>query len=620
MQLPLDEVERFFRLHRSLMFFVNQRLKVVPQKVATPDAYSGLPPETRIEVHQALLGRLDLIDAFVAENPFGFDGGDLDIIRSWKHAVTGTFYAFRQLRDYMVLLTSTEGPVVAYGVVALFDPFEVVIGPYLPRMIETTLLPFHDRIVYDGLIRGYNVAFGGGIKRSLNERYKEARERFGIVTRLPFDPGGARVIEGEPKPRNRATGAGKSRGESSPGEKARRAHDVIVGLTDAFCREHLDDEYGALCRRLAGKLARKRPSPLAGGHPESWASGIVRVIGWVNFLGDPGQPHHMKMTDIDAGFGVSEATGSAKSRAIRDLLKIHPLDPEWTLPARMGDNPMAWMLEVNGLIVDARQMPREFREAAYREGLIPYVPDDGADESAEEGRGARTRRSPANPRFRVGAKVRVKPGVGDPDYPDMPLGGWSGTVTEVIEHEGQVVCVFELDGRTLASIHPIYQRRCEIDGLDYRFMGVGPEDIEPDDGTPVPIEQPTAIVPRPLSPDDQDDRVRMAFGLTRDDLLPEVNEETQHTYARYLLARLTLPFRAQYRPGRRPSSGKPIRLTVTGLHDLDRYEVEGRHGLIALGKEPGGPVEFPLAEIEGIEDGANRRLVEDYAYWLANYG
>ena len=48
-------------------------------------------------------------------------------------------------------------------------------------------------------------------------------------------------------------------------------------LTDAFCREHLDDEYGALCRKLAGVLARKRPSPLPSGKPESWACGIVRT-------------------------------------------------------------------------------------------------------------------------------------------------------------------------------------------------------------------------------------------------------------------------------------------------------------------------------------------------------
>jgi hypothetical protein len=92
----------------------------------------------------------------------------------------------------------------------------------------------------------------------------------------------------------------------------------------------------------------------------------------------------MRMTDIDEGFGVSEATGSAKSKAIRDLLKIHPLDPEWTLPGRMDENPMAWMIEVNGLIVDARRLPRQIQEEAFRKGLIPYIPGDRAGEPAEE--------------------------------------------------------------------------------------------------------------------------------------------------------------------------------------------------------------------------------------------
>ena len=134
-----------------------------------------------------------------------------------------------------------------------------------------------------------------------------------------------------------------------------------MALTDAFCRDHLDDEYAALCRKLAGVLARKRPSPLTRGKPESWASGIVRVVGWVNYLGDPSQPHHMRMTDIDEGFGVSEATGSAKSMAIRNLLKVRGLDPEWTLPRLMDENPLIWMLQVNGLIMDIRRCPREAR-------------------------------------------------------------------------------------------------------------------------------------------------------------------------------------------------------------------------------------------------------------------
>lgn len=52
---------------------------------------------------------------------------------------------------------------------------------------------------------------------------------------------------------------------------------------DGFCRECLNEEYAVLCRKLAGKLSRKRPSPLGGGAPNGWAAGIVRTIAWSIF-------------------------------------------------------------------------------------------------------------------------------------------------------------------------------------------------------------------------------------------------------------------------------------------------------------------------------------------------
>jgi hypothetical protein len=165
---------------------------------------------------------------------------------------------------------------------------------------------------------------------------------------------------------------------------ARPAYDAIVALTDAFCREHLDGEYEALCRKLAGALARKRPSPLPSGKPETWACGIVRTIGWVNFLDDSSSEPHLKLTAIDRAFGVAESTGQGKSKAIRDLLKIRTSNPHWTLPSRMDENPMAWMIQMNGFLVDARILKREFQEEAFRKGLIPYIPGDRAKGQAEE--------------------------------------------------------------------------------------------------------------------------------------------------------------------------------------------------------------------------------------------
>src|SRR5208337_2446588 len=122
------------------------------------------------------------------------------------------------------------------------------------------------------------------------------------------------------------------------------------------------------------------------------------------------------------------------------------------------------------------------------------------------------------PRFEVGNKVRVKYGVIDPDFPDIPLGGWSGTITEV-DAKPPVTFLIKWDRRTLEQIHPVYRKRCERDGLEMETMWLGEEDIEPDDGTPVSMEQPAEIKTLPLSEKDQDDRVRMALGLTHDDPL-----------------------------------------------------------------------------------------------------
>lgn len=35
---------------------------------------------------------------------------------------------------------------------------------------------------------------------------------------------------------------------------------------------------------------------------------------------------------------------------------------------------MAWLIQVNGLIVDTRQAPREIQEEVFQQGLIPYLP------------------------------------------------------------------------------------------------------------------------------------------------------------------------------------------------------------------------------------------------------
>ena len=63
------------------------------------------------------------------------------------------------------------------------------------------------------------------------------------------------------------------------------------------------------------------------------------------------------------------------------MFKIVQFDPEWTLPSKMDDNPLVWMLEVDGFLMDIRNTPREIQEVAFEQGLIPYIPADRAESS-----------------------------------------------------------------------------------------------------------------------------------------------------------------------------------------------------------------------------------------------
>ena len=73
------------------MFFVNQRLKVIPDDLATPDDFAALSPAIRLKVRDAFVANVGLIESFVDENPAHLSDDELDIVRSWRHLVAGQF-------------------------------------------------------------------------------------------------------------------------------------------------------------------------------------------------------------------------------------------------------------------------------------------------------------------------------------------------------------------------------------------------------------------------------------------------------------------------------------------------------------------------------------------------
>ena len=172
----------------------------------------------------------------------------------------------------------------------------------------------------------------------------------------------------------------KSTGEKVPKQMQSKFAE-ITALTDAFCSQYLNAEYADMSRKLTAALCRKRPSPLVRGKAKTWACGIVHAIGLVNFLYDSSQTPHIKATELYKHFGVGQSTGQGKSKQIRDMMKMSQMSPDWCLPSRIDENPLVWMVSVNGFIIDIRHAPREVQEQAFLQGIIPYIPDNKELES-----------------------------------------------------------------------------------------------------------------------------------------------------------------------------------------------------------------------------------------------
>ena len=105
----------------------------------------------------------------------------------------------------------------------------------------------------------------------------------------------------------------------------------------------------------------------------------------------------------------------------------------------------------------------------------------------------------ASPMFKVGDRVRVKHGVADVDYPDIPMGGWVGRISKT----GSDSYLIRWGVETLENVHPVYRKRCERDGIDIEEYWVNVDDLELAPIEPLNMEQPTAIITEPLSVDSQ---------------------------------------------------------------------------------------------------------------------
>jgi hypothetical protein len=375
-KLTQQEISEFYKIWCALIWGVNEKHSIVP-KFEKPVYSQNMKQEPFVTIRSALWSHPEWIDDFILNNEYSdLTEVDLGVLTDWrKNFVRGRFIIMRHLKKYSVLMTFDE-PTKLYGVCGITDPIcDLVPNSALPIMIETTLLPFKDKIIYDSLLSAFSISFGGGYRSSFKDSYNEAKSKVGIIENMFLSAEPIAPIQKKPKVAKPAPPVVDTKGANVPKAMSARYMEVVE-ILESFCDEKLNAEYKQLCLKALAKLCRKRPSPIATGKARTWACGIVYAIGSNNFIFDKSQPINLTAGDIADWFGLSKSTSGSKGKEVSKLLSISYLNHEYLLNDILKDSPMVWMLSVNGYYVDIRTMPRDIQEAAYNKGLIPYIPAD----------------------------------------------------------------------------------------------------------------------------------------------------------------------------------------------------------------------------------------------------
>ena len=180
--LSAEDRRTFFRLFIPLLQFTNQKYEI--NEYLDEDLRAGHPDlEDLKEVADTLWRNIDTIDEFIDSNEDRLNAEERSLLESWRYPISGRFVLERHLAKGSIFLESKVGNV--YLVKGLTDPWSVMFADRTPPiLLDTTLIPFRDCIISDGLTMVQNIYFSTGARNDFKDVYMNAKQNDKIISSL----------------------------------------------------------------------------------------------------------------------------------------------------------------------------------------------------------------------------------------------------------------------------------------------------------------------------------------------------------------------------------------------------------------------------------------------------
>jgi hypothetical protein len=185
MVLATEECELFFKNWKKLLAYVNKEYNITQEFFNSENSVEEEPFYNKIgirtyfesEMRNKLWENSNIIDKYIKET--NLNDEDISIVNSWKRFIKGKFILIKKLKKYYVLLDGKKE--ILYGVNNFSNPFPFSEMLNSFPLIETVLIPFNGKIIYDSIIGHQYTQFERKNKKLFEEKYKEIKIEKGII-------------------------------------------------------------------------------------------------------------------------------------------------------------------------------------------------------------------------------------------------------------------------------------------------------------------------------------------------------------------------------------------------------------------------------------------------------
>ncbi|MEM6963808.1 MAG: hypothetical protein AAF573_03515 [Bacteroidota bacterium] len=182
MRLEEKEYYEYLDVHPKLLYYAGIKNNTLPKDTSLED-FMNFSAQEKYPVRESLYKNIGLIDQYIREKSDELSQAQVDMLEQFKKFKKGTFYIMKMTKKETLFMDDDY----VYSILALNDPFIYFFQNWpIPIMVETVLLPYNGKIIYDGMISNYPIRIGRTMASGLKNEFNMKKGTHRIIKTLPI--------------------------------------------------------------------------------------------------------------------------------------------------------------------------------------------------------------------------------------------------------------------------------------------------------------------------------------------------------------------------------------------------------------------------------------------------